>query len=138
MLDKLDLELAGKVLIFVSSCLVVFHVANLFGYIPHNITWLGQIDSNRTMLIMGLVSMALNLLVILCAVVKCKFWNSATLYSFVEKILPIVFWWLVGNTIANLFAKTKFEVVVFTPILVVLTVCMYKLKTHTQVNTARD
>ena len=138
MLDKLDFELAGKTLVIVSSCLVIFHVANLLGYVPHNITWLGQIDSNRIMLIMGFVSIALNLLVILCALTKCKFWSSASFNSIVEKILPFVFWWLVGNTIANLFAKSKFEVVVFTPILIVLTVCMYRLKTHSEVSATHD
>jgi len=132
MLDKLDVALAGKILIVIPSCLVVFHIVNLLGFIPLNITWLGQIDSNRTMVIMGLVSICLNLVLILCALVTCHYWNSPFLSPIVEKILPWVFYWLVGNTIANLFSKSTFEVVVFTPILLILTVCMYKIKNHTQ------
>jgi len=128
-MDKLDSKLAGKILIAVSSFLILFHVANLLGYIPRNITWLGQIDSKRTILIMAFVSIALNLIIIFCAVIKCNYWNSDFFNPVVEKILPFVFWWLVGNTIANLFSRSGFEVVVFTPVLVVLTFCMYKIRT---------
>lgn len=125
---SLDPGVAGKILIGICSVLVVFHVANFFGKIPLNISWLGRIDSNSTLKIMSFVSIILNVIIIICALVKCKYINNARVIALVETILPIVFWWLVGNSIANLFSKSKFEVVVFTPLLLILTVCVYVLK----------
>lgn len=125
---RLDPKLAGKILIGTCSMLVVFHVANYLGKIPVNVSWLGRIDSSNGIKIMSLVSIALNVIIIICAAVKCKYINNAYLTSVVEKVLPIVFWWLVGNSVANLFSQFTFEVVFFTPLLVVLTVCVYVLK----------
>lgn len=132
MFDKIGQNLAAKILIGISAALIVFHTANLFGLIPMNITWLGKIEADRTMLIMGAVSILLNAAFVLCAAVELKWVRSPLLASVVEKILPFLFWWLVGNTIANLFSETVFEVVVFTPVLVVLTVCIYRLKNQTR------
>lgn len=107
MIEKLDAGLAGKLLIGLGCGLILFHTANLLGFVPQKITWLGKIESDRTMLVMGLVSIALNLVIVFCAAVKCNYWNSdifSPIFSpVVEKILPFVFWWLVGNTIANFF-----------------------------------
>ena len=128
MINKLRPELAGKILIGISSALIVFHVLNLMGLIPLNITWLGHINSDPTMLIMGLLSIFINGVVFLCAMVKCNYVTSIFLRSCVERILPFVFWWLVGNTVANLFSVSIFEAIVFTPILVVLTICIYVIK----------
>ena len=125
---RLDPVLAGRLLIVICSLLIVFHAANFLGIVPVNITWLGKLDSNESIKIMSLVSIAINLAIVFCAAIKCKYIKNTFLDSIVEKSLPFVFWWLVGNSIANLFAKSKFEVVVFTPILVILTVCVYVLK----------
>ncbi len=125
---RLDPLLAGRLLIGICSLLVVFHTANFLGIVPVNITWLGQLDSNVSIKVMSLVSIAINLVVVFCAAIKCKYIKNTSLDSIVEKLLPIVFWWLVGNSIANLFSKSNFEVVVFTPILIILTVCVFVLK----------
>jgi len=130
MLNKLDAGLAGKILLGISSLLIVFHIVNMLGVIPQNITWMGQFSSKRTLLIMGLVSIALNIAIIFCALVNNKYITDPKLQSFGEKLIPFVFYWLVGNTIANLFAKSTFEVVVFTPILLILTICMYVAKSR--------
>jgi len=125
---KLNPALAGKILISICSILVAFHASNYLGKIPVNVTWLGRIDSNSTVKIMSLLSIVLNTIIIVCAAVKLNYIDSARIKSIVEKALPIVFWWLVGNSIANLFAKSTFEVVVFTPVLIVLTACVFVIK----------
>jgi len=124
---RLDYEIAGKMLIAICSTLVIFHLANIFGMIPINITWLGQIDSDNKIKLMSVASVALNMIIIFCAAVKIEYVKSTYLILVVEKVLPFVFWWLIGNSIANLFSKSKFELVVFTPLLIVLTVCVFVL-----------
>lgn len=125
---QLDPVLAGRLLIGICSLLIVFHAVNFLGIVPVNITWLGKLDSNTSIKIMSLVSIAINLVIVFCAAVKSRYVQNTFLDPIVDKLLPFVFWWLVGNSIANLFAKSRFEVVVFTPILVILTVCVYVLK----------
>ena len=129
MINSIESGLAGKILIGLSSGLIGFHIINMLGLIPVNVTWLGRVDADRTMLLMGLLSIFLNLIVIMCALVKCNYVSVPLLTSIIVTILPFVFWWLVGNTIANLFSKSIFEVVIFTPILVILTFCFYIMKT---------
>lgn len=127
-LMSLDPGIAGKILIGICSLLIAFHVANYLGKIPVNVSWLGRIDSDSTLKFMSFVSVILNVIIIICALVKCKYIYSEKMNSLIDKVLPFVFWWLVGNSIANLFSKSKFEVVVFTPLLLILTVCVYVLK----------
>jgi len=127
MIEKIGFKLAGLILIGLCSALLVFHISNFFGLVPLNITWLGRIESNSTMQIMTMISLILNAIIILCATVKCQFIKSPTLLPMVNRMLPFVFWWLIGNTIANLFSKSNFEVLVFTPILLVLTICVYRI-----------
>ncbi len=129
MINSIESGLAGKILIGLSSGLIGFHIINMLGLIPVNVTWLGRVDADRTMLFMRLLSIFLNLIVIMCALVKCNYVSVPLLTSIIVTILPFVFWWLVGNTIANLFSKSIFEVVIFTPILVILTFCFYIMKT---------
>jgi len=128
---RLNPRFAGKILIGVCSVLIIFHTTNLFGLIPANVTWLGRIESGFAKMIMAMVSIGLNIVIIICAAVKLGYVKSTNMSSLVEKALPFVFWWLVGNSIANLFSKSKFEVLAFTPLLVVLTVCVYVIKNAT-------
>ena len=130
MIYNLRPEFACKLLLVMSSALIVFHVFNILGLIPFNIIWLG-FGSGQKALFLGLLSILLNGIIFLCAVVKCNYVDMKCLKPIVESILPFVFWWLVGNTVANLFSKSMIEVIVFTPVLLVLTVCVFMIKDST-------
>lgn len=92
-----------------------------------NIVWTGRVTSGPSMVVMGLVSILLNAIIVFCALVKAKTISNTVYRPIVEKMLPFVFWWLVGNSVVNLFSKSYFEVMVFTPILVILTFCCYRI-----------
>lgn len=130
MINKLNLKLAGMVLIILPSLLIIFHICILLRLIPHNIVWTGRITSESTITIMALFSILINSVVIFCAAVQLQYINNSKSIYFVEKALPFVFWWLIGNTIANLFSTSKFEIFAFTPILIILSVCFYRIKLH--------
>lgn len=127
MADNPSCGLATKTLLIIPSALIVFHICNLFGLIPLNIVWMGSITSDKTMLLMGSVSILINAAMVFIALVKCRYISQRWALSITEKFLPIMFWWLVGNTVANVFSNSMFEVVVFTPILILLTLCCYKV-----------
>lgn len=133
MINKLKLKPAGLILIVLPSLLIIFHICILLKILPSDIVWLG-LTSESTTTILALVSILINLIIIFCSVVQLQYLKNKTALSIVEKILPVVFWWLVGNTIANLFSKSSFEIYVFTPILIILTICFYKIKSHKVLN----
>lgn len=122
---KLSFKLAGVILILLPSILIIFHVCVILGVLPDNIVWTGRITTDRTKLILGFVSIILNSIILICTLSETGYIQNIKLKKIVKKMLPFVFWWLVGNTIANLFSKSSFEVIVFTPILVILTVSFY-------------
>lgn len=120
--------LAATTLIILPLGLILFHVSNLLGLIPVNIVWTGRVTSNHTMLILGLLSICLNAIIIFCTLVKINYLKSKTSHLIANTLMPFVFWWLAGNTVINLFSKSLFEVIAFTPILAILTFCCYKIK----------
>lgn len=127
MVSKLSAKLAGTILIILPSLLIVFHLCIFMRILPHNIVWTGRITSESTVSIMAIISILINLVVIFCAAVQMNYLKDNRAILIAEKILPFVFWYLVGNTIANLFSKTPFELYFFTPILIILTICFYRI-----------
>lgn len=130
MIDKLNYKLAAHILIIVPALLVIFHVFNLLGLVPENIVWTGRISSNKTMLFFGMVSIFLNIAYMWFGAVRSHYIQNTFSDNLAKRIYPFLFWWLVGNSIGNLFSKSNFEVIVFTPILVLLTVCFYRVRNN--------
>ncbi len=134
LIKVLSFDLALKTLIVLPCALILFHICNILGLVPVNIVWTGRITSDSKMQVMGMVSILLNAIILLCALAKARYIKNEYFQLLVEKMLPFVFWWLVGNSVVNLFSKSKIEAVVFTPILVILTICCYRIMRE-QVNT---
>lgn len=130
MIQKLKLKHAGLVLIILPALLIVFHICIFLKLIPSNIVWLGQVSSESSSAIMAIVSIVINGILIFCSIVQLQYFKNKTAHAIVEKMLPFVFWYLVGNTVFNLFSKSSFEVYFFTPILIILTICFYRIKMH--------
>lgn len=128
MIDKLSYSLAARILVVVPGMLVIFHICNLLGWIPGNIVWTGRLSSNDTMILMGIVSVALNVAYLWFGSVRCNYIETANSTAWANKLYPFLFWWLVGNSVANLFARSNIEVLVFTPILILLTICCYRVR----------
>lgn len=128
LIDKLSYKLAARILLVVPCLLVIFHIANLFGLVPVNIVWTGRISSSNTMMLMGMFSIALNVAYMWFGAVRSNYINNEFSERFSNKVYPFLFWWLVGNSVANLFSKSTFEIVVFTPILILLAICCYRVR----------
>ncbi len=79
------------------------------------------------MWIMGSFSILLNLIILFSALVKGKYLKKEAHQVMAAKVLPFMFWWLVGNTLANLFSESRWEALIFTPILLILTLSIYRI-----------
>ena len=130
MIEKLNYRFAALALILVPGLLIVFHVANLLGFLPVNIIWTGRITSTNAMYAMGLVSIALNIAYMWFGAVRVGYIKNTTALAFSNKLYPFLFWWLVGNSFVNLFSKSYIEVYLFNPILLLLVICCYRVKAH--------
>lgn len=109
-------EKALKFMIGLLVVVVLFHFSILFQIIPYTIVWAGKLNTANEMYAFEATSIAVNLFLILILALKGHYIK----HSIPEKWLNGILWFFVVvfalNTIGNLFAKTVFEKVVFTPL----------------------
>lgn len=109
-------EKALKFMLGLLVIVVLFHFSILFQIIPYTIVWAGKLNTVNEMYAFEATSIAINLFLILILVAKGHYIK----HSVPEKWLNGILWFFVVvfalNTIGNLFAKTVFEKVVFTPL----------------------
>ena len=122
---KISHTAAVTIMLILPTCLIVFHICNLFGLIPQNIVWTGRISSRTSLVVMGSLSIVLNLLLVFCALIGGEYITNQKYQNIGRVLIPFMFWWLVVNTIANLFSVSRLELIVFTPMLILLTISCY-------------
>lgn len=109
-------EKALKFMLGLLVIVVLFHFSILFQIIPYTIVWAGKLNTVNEMYAFEATSIAINLFLILILVAKGNYIK----HPIPEKWLNGILWFFVVvfalNTIGNLFAKTVFEKVVFTPL----------------------
>lgn len=114
------------ILIIFFSLSIVFHIGVIAGIVPDSIVWGGNAKSKNEIYKLETVSIVLNLLFLLFALVLNNT-IKIQLHTFIKKTLL----WLMSalfilNTIGNLLAKSKLETILFTPITLLLsTTCLY-------------
>ena len=95
---------------------LLFHTLVLTGIIPYSIVWAGKISSVKEMRIFETVSIIINAFLIIILLLRSNYIQN----SIPGRRLNVIIWvfiFLFGlNTIGNLFAKSKFELYLFTPL----------------------
>jgi hypothetical protein len=98
------------------SLVMLFHLSVVTQLIPYTIVWAGKLKTVEEMWAFESVSILLNIFFMSVLLLKGNYIKS----KIPIKLLNIVLWIFVAiftlNTIGNLFAKTKFELYVFTPL----------------------
>ena len=131
-IHALKIEHAAMVLLCVPLVLIVFHIANILGLVPQKIVWTGRVTSAGAALLLGIVSISLNLALVFCGATQLGLLRGTGFRRKAEMLTLWMMWWLAGNTIVNLFSRSKFELIVFTPILLLLTICCYRIVAESQ------
>ncbi len=95
---------------------IIFHVLVLIQVIPYAIVWAGRMKSVEEMVVFEGLSIAVNVFLIVTLLMKGEYLKT----NFPERFLNGIIWFFAilfaVNTIGNLFSKTVFELVVFTPL----------------------
>ena len=99
----------AKGLIGITAAVLVFHFLILLKIVPYDIAWGGRIETVQEMIVLELLSIAINLFFVLVLLQKV---HLVRLF-FSERALTYILWGFffifVLNTLGNLFAKTLFE-----------------------------
>jgi len=113
-------SLAINATIGLLSMVLLFHILIFAQIIPYRIVWAGKLNSVKEMRVFETISMLINVFIVLVLLLKANYIKN----NISKKIINGIIWTFVmvfiANTIGNLFAKTNFELYVFTPMTFIL------------------
>jgi len=116
MLFKIPFNRAAQMIMGLGVLLLGFHTLVILEVIPYTIVWGSRLNSYDEMIQYEVVSMFILLALITLTWIKTKNKNNA--------FVSILLWVYVGlfalNTIGNLLSKNLFEMIVFTPLTILL------------------
>ncbi len=116
MTNLVSTKLAGHSLIALFIGVLIFHSLIITGVIPFGIVWGGRLANETEMIRFEAVSLVINLLMLLVVVAKMEYGKI----KLPRRLVTIALWAMVIlfslNTVGNLFSKSEWEMIVFTPI----------------------
>ncbi|MEA1919226.1 MAG: hypothetical protein U9N52_05250 [Campylobacterota bacterium] len=101
----------------------LYHLLILGGFLPSEYVWSGKIESERDLLIYESISLGL----IATALIAIYFDYIEIFKRFTQAIFYLYTILFGLNTIANLFAPTQQEQILFSIITFIMTLCMFRL-----------
>ena len=119
------LKLSQGILLIIPVMLFIFHLTIITGLAPSKIVWIGSIDNKVKLYLLESLSLILNLILFSTALVSKKSNWQQPISRFIVIISPLLSWYMLGNTVANLFAKSFIERTLFTPIMLLLTFSVF-------------
>lgn len=99
-------------LLFLISVVLVFHSLILFGIIPYQITWGGRLKSEEEMYLFETISILINLFMLVIFLMKGRFIKRLLSNTWLNRIIMGFAVLFAANTIGNLFAETRLEMIV--------------------------
>lgn len=116
MLFKIPFLIAARLIIGISILLLLFHTLVILEIIPYNIVWGSRLNSYNEMIQFEVVALILNAGLLVITWIKIKNKRNA--------FISLLLWAYAGlfalNTIGNLLSKNMFEMIVFTPMTILL------------------
>jgi len=124
---KIDVKVASGVMTVLLACVAVFHLFVLAGVVPYSIVWGGLLESANQMYIFETISLMLNLAIIVVVGTKGGFIKP----YLPNKMVTFSLWVLTAlfalNTVGNLFAESKLEMILFTPLTLISSILFYRM-----------
>ncbi len=124
---KLSFQLAYNTIALTLILTMIFHICILIGVIPYDLVWGGRLASQAKMIQFEIISLVINSIILLFVFMK-----KGAVKPFLSIKIINLFIWLFAvifllNTIGNLFASNSLETIIFTPITLILTICMVRM-----------
>ena len=124
----LSITLAGNILLVLFGLLFVFHVLVIVGIVPSDIIWGGHADDSSVSLI-SLELMALMVTVLFAVIIAAKmgYIKSGRFQRASRVGMWIIFAYLVFNSVGNFASSNTFEMIVFGPLTIIMSLCALRL-----------
>jgi hypothetical protein len=116
------INIIHKILIFIFSLILLFHLSIITGLIDYSIVWGGRLKSKSEMYSFELTSILLNLFFLMIVLVDSKAIKLKTNSKYIRISYWLMFILFFFNTLGNLFTKSSLETKIFTPVTIVLTI----------------
>lgn len=127
MIKKVSFKLAINLALSLLAILALFHILVLTQIIPYQLIWGSHLKNVQEMISFEGPSLVLTIMIILLLSLKAKYIKSKLSKHFLN--IPI--WILIGlfllNTIGNLFSQSSIEMMIFTPITVLMDILLYRI-----------
>jgi uncharacterized membrane protein len=127
MKNLISLKQATVIIIVLLTVMLIFHTLVLTQIIPYAIIWAGKISSVKEMCKLEVLSISVNSLVILILLLKAGYIQNKIPSKILNKIIWLFALLFSLNTIGNLFAKSQFELYVFSPLTFILAVLCLRI-----------
>lgn len=129
---------AIKIMLWLLTPVMLFHLSIMLKIIPYNITWGGRLKNDSEMYVFEIISLSINLFLFLLLLIKGNYIKAFISMNAVNVILWIFVVLFSLNTIGNFLAETNFEkfFAIFTlssAILIWITLRKDKKQTHNNV-----
>ena len=125
MLNKISRNQVLKIILWLLTAIIIFHILIIIRIIPYEIVWAGKLKSADEMYVYEMVSVFVNILLLAVLFLKGNYIK----HNIDIKIINGILWFFVFvfalNTIGNLMAKSFFEKAVFTPLTLILAILIW-------------
>ena len=106
-------------LFFLFHLLIILGIL-FFNFVPVKYLWGGQMETKEQLLVFEIISLLIQSLCIFLTLIKSKYINLPKLMSIADIGMWVLFILFLINTVGNMFAKTLFEKLAFTPVTALL------------------
>lgn len=126
-LNKISINISILILNIIFSIIIIFHFLVIFGKIDFKYIWGGRINNLEEMYVFETISILLNILFLfLTYLFKSLIKNnkSTKVLKYIFLIISFIFF---INTIGNIFAVNQLEMLIATPITLILSILFLRL-----------
>lgn len=126
-INKISLKITFLLLNTLFSIIIVFHLLVILGLIDFKYIWGGRINNIEEMYVFETISIVLNLLFIFLISLYKKLIEQNKSLKVLKYLFLAVSLLFFVNTIGNIFAVNKLEMLIATPLTFVLSILCFRL-----------
>jgi hypothetical protein len=127
MIREIPLKFAVQSALILLASVIVFHILILIQVIPFGIVWGGRLKTLEDMYRFEITSIVTNLLIIALVSVRANYIKVPISTMIVKVLLWLCVILFALNTLANLFAESLIEAIIFTPLTAALCIFCYRM-----------
>jgi len=116
-----------RVMLLITELLLILHFSILFGLIPYDQVWAGRLKSVEEMYQFETVSILINVFILIVLLIKRRMVKQQKESKWMNYVLKGLGVFFALNTIGNLFAESKLELILGTAITLTLSVLFFKV-----------